>query len=162
MTNDQSLEIRVAEVQDAETVALLIGGFRDHLDAETPTDDELREAVLVALQDPGVEFCCAWLGDVAIGYTQTHFTNSVWLPGIEARLDDLFITPAARGRKVGRALLEHAMDRARTRGARRFVLNTNEGNVAAQALYRSAGMAPESHDLYPEGREIVWRISLEP
>ena len=46
------------------------------------------------------------------------------------------------------------------REARRFTLNTNEGNETAQALYRSEGLAPQAHALYPEGREIVWVRAL--
>ncbi len=163
-TGSGTLSIRVVSSQDAGTLVAslvaLVGGFRDHLGAKTPTDSELANILPEALDDPTIEFCCAWLGDEAVGYTQTHFTTSVWIPGIEARLDDLFVTSAARGQKAGRSLLDHAIDRARERGASRLVLNTNEGNVAAQSLYRSAGMAPEAHELYPDGREIVWRLSL--
>jgi len=42
------------------------------------------------------------------------------------------------------------------RGALRFSLSTNEGNAAAQALYRSEGLRIQSHALYPGGREVFW------
>lgn len=150
------LEIRIAGPGDAAVLAHLIGGFRDHLAARRPSDGELRRHLPRALADPALEFGCAWLDGAAVGYTQTRFFMSVWVNGIEAQLDDLFVAAAARGRSVGRTLLRHAMARAAERGARRFSLNTNESNEVAQALYRSEGLSPQSHARYPGGRELLW------
>ena len=148
--------IRRASLADADALAALIAGFRDHLRASVPTDAELRDHLPRALDDPGIEFCCAWLAEEPVGYAQTRFVTSIWAPGVEAHLEDLFVLPSARGKAVGRGLLRHALARARERGARRFSLNTNEANRAAQALYRSEGLLPQSHALYPGSREVVW------
>ena len=107
------------------------------------------------------EFACAWLDDEAVGYTQTRFYNSIWYSGVVAYLDDLFVFESARGKNLGRQLLRHALSRARERGAKQLALTTNEHNVAAQGLYRSEGMVPETHALWSEGREIKWVIDLE-
>jgi putative acetyltransferase len=50
----------------------------------------------------------------------------------------------ARGRGVGRALLSHLLDTARSRGYQRVSLETGttSGFAAARALYESAGFAP--------------------
>ena len=93
-------------------------------------------------------------------YTQTRFSRSIWSGGSDAHLEDLFVTAAARGHSIGRALLRHALARAAARGAKRFTLNTNEGNAEAQALYRAEGLLPESHALYPDGREVLWVRTL--
>lgn len=151
-----SLEIRPAGLAEASALAPLVGGFRDHLKAGSPTDAEIRRCLPLVLVDPGIEFACAWQGGAAVGYTQTRCWTSLWASGTEAQLDDLFVVPSARGRGVGRSLLRHALARAAARGARRFGLNTNEGNQAAQALYRSEGLSPQSHALYPAGREVLW------
>ena len=148
--------IRRAEAKDVSVLASLIRRFRDHLSASVPTDGEIEHHLPRALDDPGIEFCCAWLSEEAVGYTQTRFLTSVWAPGIEAHLEDLFVVAPARGNAVGRALLRYAVGRARARGARRFSLNTNEGNGVAQALYRAEGLSPQSHALYPGGREVLW------
>jgi len=150
------LTIRPAGPADAGALGLLIAGFRDHLLATIPTDQEIQRDLARALGDPAVEFSCAWLGDRAVGYTQTRFFTSVWAGGTEAHLDDLFVVPSARRQMVGRSLLRHALERARARGAGRLGLNTNERNVTAHALYRSEGFAPQSHALYPGGREVFW------
>ncbi len=154
------LKIRPAGLGEAAALAALIAGFRDHLTAKVPSDDEIRRHLRTALAAPGTEFCCAWQAGTAVGYTQTRFWMSVWVGGWEAYLDDLFVAPGARGAGVGRALLRYALGRAEARGARRFGLLTNESNAAAQALYRAEGLAPQSHALYPEGREVLWVKTL--
>jgi ribosomal protein S18 acetylase RimI-like enzyme len=150
------LRIQNAAAPDAAVLADLIAGFRDHLKASSPSDSEIRIHLLRALQDPAIEFACAWLGGEAIGYAQTRFLTSVWAPGVEAFLEDLFVVASARERSVGRSLLRHSLARAEARGALRFSLNTNDHNHGAHSLYRSAGLSPQSHALYPGGREVLW------
>ena len=50
-------------------------------------------------------------------------------------LQDLFTTEAARGRGVGRALIEAVAERAREAGAARLYWQTHETNQAARTLY---------------------------
>lgn len=54
----------------------------------------------------------------------------------------LAVAPDRRGRGIGRALLEAALERAGTLGARTAFLEVAEGNEAALALYRAAGFHP--------------------
>jgi ribosomal protein S18 acetylase RimI-like enzyme len=150
------LTIRPARSADADALAALIAGFRDHLAATVPTDLEIQRQLPAALRDPAIEFCCAWLDGAAVGYTQTRFFTSIWAVGPQAHLDDLFVAARVRRQAIGRALLRHAIARARARGARQFGLNTNEKNEIAHALYRSEGLSPQSHALYPGGREVFW------
>lgn len=140
---------------------MLIAGFRDHLHDRSPSDAEIRSQLPKALDDASLEFACAFLGDEAVGFAQTRFITSVWVPGPEAHLEDLYVVEAARRRSVGRLLLRHVLERARARGALRITLTTNEHNTSAQALYRSEGLAPQNHELYPGGREVLWSKHLE-
>jgi len=50
-------------------------------------------------------------------------------------LQDLFTVPAARGRGLGRALIETVYQRARAAGSQRVYWQTHEGNATAMALY---------------------------
>lgn len=50
-------------------------------------------------------------------------------------LQDLFTVPAARGRGVGRALIEAVYERARAAGCSRVYWQTHESNATAMALY---------------------------
>ncbi|MBL0798762.1 MULTISPECIES: GNAT family N-acetyltransferase [Pseudomonas] len=75
----------------------------------------------------------------ALGFVQLYPTFSsidahrTWL------LSDLFTTPAARGRGVGRRLMNTARDFAVETGAKGLVLETTTDNFTAQGLYESLG-----------------------
>jgi len=154
------LSLRIVAAHEAPALVALVAAFRNHLGESEPTEADLVRRVPVALADPAIEFACAWRDERALGYTQTQFTTSVWVPGTDAFLEDLYVLPDARRQSVGRALLRFAIARAEERGAVRFALNTNEANVEAQGLYRSEGLAPKSHARFEGGREVAWSRKL--
>ena len=61
------------------------------------------------------------------------------LTGTKAYLDHLVVAPDARRRRVGRALVEYAIERARDAGASRVDLTARATKREAHALYRSLG-----------------------
>jgi GNAT superfamily N-acetyltransferase len=63
-------------------------------------------------------------------------------PGRTLEVKHLYVTPEARGRGLGRALLRALEDAARDRGATRLVLDTNRSLNAAAGLYGSSGFVP--------------------
>jgi ribosomal protein S18 acetylase RimI-like enzyme len=75
----------------------------------------------------------------ALGFVQLYPTFSsidahrTWL------LSDLFTAPTARGRGVGRLLMNTARDFALQTGAKGLVLETAIDNITAQRLYESLG-----------------------
>lgn len=75
----------------------------------------------------------------ALGFVQLYPTFS----SIEAHrawlLSDLFTTPAARGRGVGRLLMNTARAFALSTGAKGLMLETATDNYGAQRLYESVG-----------------------
>lgn len=154
------LEVRIATSAEAPVLGRLVAAFRDHLRATVPTDADLAARLPGALREPGLEFACAFRGGEAVGYSQVRLLPSIWAPGLEAHVEDLFVLPAARRQAVGRALLDHALARACERGATRATLTTNERNEAAQAFYRAGGWTQVSHALYPGGREVLWSKSI--
>lgn len=85
------------------------------------------------------------------GVCQLRYRWSVWTGAPDCWLEDLYVRESARGRGVGRALLEAAVERARSRGCRRIELDVNEENQAALALYRAAGFTLEPK---PPGRTL--------
>ena len=54
-------------------------------------------------------------------------------------LNDLFVHPDVRGRKIGRQLLSASIEYAQSMKAARLVLSTEVSNVTAQGLYESTG-----------------------
>lgn len=57
----------------------------------------------------------------------------------EAELMLVAVAPEARGRGLGRRLLDAALSGARLRGAGTLFLEVRDGNIAAASLYHSAG-----------------------
>ena len=80
-------------------------------------------------------------GDGPDGLAVLRFRRSIWTPGLECYLAELYVVPDRRGRGLGRALMEAAMDEARRQGADYMDLGTSEDDVAARALYESLGFS---------------------
>ncbi|QLP98676.1 MAG: GNAT family N-acetyltransferase [Rhodoblastus sp.] len=57
-------------------------------------------------------------------------------------LHHLFVAPAARGRGVGRALVEAAAEWARVRSAVRLTVGTHPDNARARSYYERLGFSP--------------------
>jgi len=77
-----------------------------------------------------------------VGFTHYHFhlgTNSV---APLCYLEDLFTVEAARGRGVGRALIEAVCDAAKAAGAVRVYWQTHESNATARRLYDRVAERP--------------------
>ena len=55
-------------------------------------------------------------------------------------VDDLCVDESARGKGIGRQLMEYARDYAAAQGCHNLTLHVWEGNPAAQAFYSSMGM----------------------
>lgn len=62
-------------------------------------------------------------------------------------LRKMYLLPQARGRGLGRALLERCLEQAAAAGFRRCYLETLETMHRARALYESAGFTPLSSPL---------------
>ncbi|KAF0116919.1 MAG: putative acetyltransferase [Rhodobacteraceae bacterium] len=60
---------------------------------------------------------------------------STWVATEDCYLEDLFIADAARGRGLGRALIDDLVTLARAKGWARLYWHTDETNARARALY---------------------------
>jgi ribosomal protein S18 acetylase RimI-like enzyme len=79
------------------------------------------------------------VGNGPDGMAEIRFRPSLMTGALDAYLEELYVAPAKRGRGMGRALLEAAMDTARECGAVHMDLGTSENDFAARRLYESAG-----------------------
>jgi GNAT superfamily N-acetyltransferase len=68
-----------------------------------------------------------------------HYLFHRWTATMEdtCYLADLFTNQAARGKGVGKALIEEVYDRARLAGCNRVYWQTHETNAVAQVLYNN-------------------------
>jgi GNAT superfamily N-acetyltransferase len=127
-------------------VATLLLGFRDWWNYSQPDDATLRAAVDELIHDDRTEFLLGSPaeGAKAEGICQIRFRPSVWTGEDDCWLEDLFVTDAARGTGLGKALTEYAFERARERNCIRIQLDVYEHNNPARALYESLGFATPS------------------
>ena len=70
-----------------------------------------------------------------IGLAHLIYHRNTMLEGCTCYLQDLFAAPEARGRGVGRALIEALYTRAKALGAQRVYWHTHETNAQARLLY---------------------------
>ena len=131
-----------SDKRDIDLVAPLFDSYRQFYDE--PADAELAAAfirdrlqakesvILLAETDGGGT-------REALGFVQLYPSFSsvaacrIWV------LNDLFVAPKARGRGVGRALMEAAREHAIRTGAKRLTLETTTENRAAWSLYEDLG-----------------------
>ncbi len=141
------LSIRLATIADLDRLAGLFDAYR--IFYEQPSDlagaraflgERMahRQSVILLAQDGA---------DNALGFAQLYpsFTSTAMKPIFI--LNDLFVTPGARQRGVGGALLQAAADHGRAMGAARLTLKTAVDNLAAQRVYEASGWACETQFL---------------
>lgn len=79
----------------------------------------------------------AWDGQRALGFAIHHYHCSTWVMGDDVYLEDLFVAAEARGKGVGRALIDDLIAIGRQNGWQRLYWNTNRDNATARRLYDS-------------------------
>lgn len=70
------------------------------------------------------------------------------LSGIRSRIEDVVVDHAYRRQGIAAALVKHALQIARARGAITLDLTTEPSRVAANSLYRDVGFAIRETNVY--------------
>lgn len=124
---------------DAAAIGRLLHDFNVEFDDVTPGPARLAERIesLLAAGETAVLLA----GDGPDGLGVLRLRPSLWTPGLECYLAELYVVPARRGRGLGRALMEAAIELARREGADHMDLGTGADDVAARALYESLGFS---------------------
>jgi GNAT superfamily N-acetyltransferase len=81
----------------------------------------------------------AFEGGRLLGIVQCVLHRTTWSEKPICYLQDLFTVPDARGKGVGRALIEHIYALGRQQGWFRVYWQTHETNAEAQVLYNKVG-----------------------
>jgi GNAT superfamily N-acetyltransferase len=83
-----------------------------------------------------------YLDGTLLGIVHYLYHRSCWTISDYCYLQDLFVAEPARGRGVGRALIEAVYGEARAAGASRVYWLTHETNASARALYDTLADRP--------------------
>jgi ribosomal protein S18 acetylase RimI-like enzyme len=78
-------------------------------------------------------------GEPASGLAVLSFRPNVWYQGPVAILDELYIRPELRGRRLGSALLDAALDVVRARGGELLEINVDGEDTDARRFYEAHG-----------------------
>jgi GNAT superfamily N-acetyltransferase len=107
-----------------------------------PTMERLRAIVA----DPAVSLLVAREGEQIIGTTTVIvYTTPFW---IKARLDEVVVDEAARGKGVGAELVKASLDLARKKGVEVVELQSGLQREAAQRLYVKMGFKLRETNVY--------------
>ena len=107
-----------------------------------PSMERLRELIA----DPAVTLLLARDGRDVVGTTTVIvYTTPFW---IKARLDEVVVDEAARGKGVGAALVNAALDVARQKGAQVAELQSGVQREAANRLYPRLGFKRRETNVY--------------
>ncbi len=107
-----------------------------------------RTTVLVAVEDGSI------LGTATLEHDERIESDREPPPPRSAEIRMLGVDPSARGRGVGRALMEAGENLARSLGRTTMVLHTNQDMEAARRLYERMGYR-RGQDIVTDGGHVI-------
>ena len=117
-------------------------GYLDFYQTSVPS--EVYDTTWARLHDPNEPM--ALLGGTIdgklLGIVHYIYHRSCWTIGNYCYLQDLFVAEEARGRGLGRALIEAVYQEARAAGASRVYWLTHETNTTARGVYDTLADRP--------------------
>jgi ribosomal protein S18 acetylase RimI-like enzyme len=131
--------VRRATADDAADVGRLLHDFNTEYDDLTPGPERLAERITALMA--GGDTVVLLGGPGPDGLAVLRFREAIWAEALECYLAELYVAPARRGRGLGRALMNAAIELARERGSAWMDLGTSDDDVAARALYESLGFS---------------------
>lgn len=138
------LHIRPATPDDAELILRFITDLAiyEKAEHEVKTDAAGIRDSLFAEGSTAHGLICENDGQ-PIGYAVYFFNYSTWLGKHGLYLEDLYVSPEARGLGAGKALLRHLAQLAVARGCGRFEWSVLDWNTPAIDFYESFGARPQ-------------------
>jgi ribosomal protein S18 acetylase RimI-like enzyme len=131
------MRVSRAEPSDADVIGRLLHDFNREYDEPTPDPPTLAERMRELISSGETVVLLA--DGAPDGLAVLRFRPAIWSTALECYLAELYVIPDRRGLGAGRALMEAAIDLARSEGANYMDLGTSEDDVAARGLYESLG-----------------------
>ena len=135
--------IRAATPADAGTIHRFISELAAYeREPQAVVNTPANIAAQLSQERPPFECLLAHDGGEPLGFGLYFFNYSTWTGRPGLYIEDLYVTPAARGRGAGRALFLAMVDVARERGCGRMEWSVLDWNVSAVEFYRAFGARP--------------------
>lgn len=136
--------VREASAADVAAVAAAVEALLAELGGRRPATAELEAEAREVLDDPGVGvLLLAESGGEVIGVLGASWQRAMHMPGRYLTIQDLWVDPSWRSRKIGAALIEAIVGLAREQGVGRLEVGlprqTFEGIGATEAFYLGNG-----------------------
>ena len=131
--------VRRATAADVEAIVQLVDALADYESLPRPSAEAKKR--LAADMDKRFD---AWIAEVdgkSAGYAFVFETYSSFLALPTLYLEDLFVLPEYRSRKVGFALFSEVLEEAKRRGCGRMEWTVLDWNELAIQFYKRAGAA---------------------
>lgn len=130
-----TLLIRDAETGDRQDWLRLWAGYLAFYGVTLAP--EVTANTWARLMDPAAPLKAriACLDGQPVGFAMNLHHPSSWVMGEDCYLEDLFVADTARGKGIGRALIDDLVALARAKGWHRLYWHTKQDNAQARALY---------------------------
>lgn len=146
----KAMMIRDIEAADYAGWRRLWDGYLAFYGQDLP--EEISARTWARLMEPaGIFGRVAVRGTDILGFYIAFTHPSTWVMGEDCYLEDLFVSPAARGSGVGRELMADVQEMARAKGCARLYWHTDIDNARARGLYDS---------ITPVGDVVRYRMEL--
>lgn len=135
MPGMSSLKVRPATAADFDAWLPLWRGYQAFYKTDIPHDATLTTWQRLLAPGEPMHVALAESATGVVGFVHYIEHRSCWTTGNYMYLQDLFVTPEARGGGVGRQLIEHVYREATAMGCSRVWWLTHESNTDAMLLY---------------------------
>jgi GNAT superfamily N-acetyltransferase len=139
-TTDSRVTIRAATIDDLPAVVALV--------RELAAYEQEPDAVVATLADfarhgfgesPRFHTLVAEVESIVVGFALYFFGFSTWRGAPTLHLEDLFVQPAHRKKRLGLSLMQALAREAKARSCQRFVWQVLDWNAPAIGFYESLG-----------------------
>lgn len=135
------MDIAVAAESDLDDLLALMRQYCDFYEVN-PSDEDLQALSTALIADPdreGVQLIARDANGAAVGFATVFWSWTTTQAGRLGVMNDLFVSPAARGSGLADLLIEACADRAREHGAVALEWATALDNERAQKVYDRVG-----------------------
>lgn len=134
------MNITQATLSDIPSLCELLAALFTQEAEFSPDQEAQRQALDQIIRHPEIgHILIARKDGQVLAMVSLLYTVSTALGGRVALLEDMVVSPCARGSGIGSRLLEHTIRFAHTHGCRRITLLTDRDNESAQRFYQRHG-----------------------